>query len=157
MLNFRESESDRKNEYQVFNQLLDTKMNAFHKQIEMQIKAEVLWLKEKAEIIINDHRILEYQIRQCKSMSEWGVLEVKLRENKHSFSIDWFHNQFLKINGQWRKFSKPLRINRTTLSYSFKQAKKAKSWELEHAMFIEPKFTMIRKNMQKLIVLKRYV
>lgn len=157
MLNLTEHRQSSQQEYQMFHELLEARMLGFNKRIEEQIMAEVFWLKDQAEILINDHRILTYQIKQTKSMAEWGVLEVKLKENKYSFSIDWFHNQFVKINGQWRKFSKPLKINKTTLSYTFKQAKKAKSWELEHAILIEPKFAMIRKKMQKLIALKRYV
>lgn len=157
MLNLIKQRQTRQEEYQLFDSLLETRRNDLNQRIEAQMMAEIAWLKEQAEMIINDHRILAYQIKQSKSMAEWGILEVKLRENKYSFSIDWYLNQFIKINGQWRKFSKPLKMNKTTLNYTFKQAKKAKSWEIEHAILIEPKFAMIRKKMQKLIALKRYI
>ncbi|HCJ6893771.1 TPA: hypothetical protein NU934_003817, partial [Vibrio cholerae] len=89
---------------------------------------------------------------------DWGLLGVRIRDFKYGFGIEWYINSFHGQRGKRVVFSKGLRISKTKLRYSFLDCQGlAKEWELALAMEKEEFFSDIRRQVDKLNMLRRRV
>ncbi|NMT56817.1 hypothetical protein HKB02_03930, partial [Vibrio parahaemolyticus] len=83
---------------------------------------------------------------------------VRIRDFKYGFGIEWYINSFYGQRGKRVIFSKGLRISKTKLRYSFLDCQGlAKEWELALAMEKEECFSDIRRQVDKLNMLRRRV
>ncbi|MFC0180943.1 conjugative transfer protein MobI(A/C) [Thorsellia kenyensis] len=138
-----------------FNRQIQAKKNDLHDIINQRIKEQMDWLREEAQNLTAEYNSLNEIIRKNKTMHEWGTLTIVIRENKHSFAIEWYQNNFMKINGQWRVFKKRMKFNKKDLRFSFKKANRPKTWEVREALDLENRFSVLRNQINRLIAINR--
>jgi len=86
------------------------------------------------------------------------LLGVRIRDFKYGFGIEWYINSFHGQRGKRVVFSKGLRISKTKLRYAFLDCQGlAKEWELALAMEKEEFFSDVRRQVDKLNMLRRRV
>lgn len=113
-------------------------------------------LKALARAEVDDFWVTHYKVRKTEAFKDWGLLGVRIREFKYGFGIEWYINSFHGQRGKRVVFSKALRISRTKLRYSFLDCQGiAKEWETVLAMEKETLFSDIRRQVNKLNMLRR--
>ncbi|RBM71203.1 hypothetical protein DLR60_01645 [Vibrio tarriae] len=115
-------------------------------------------LKALARAEVDDFWVTHYKVRENAAFKDWGLLGVRIRDFKYGFGIEWYINSFHGQRGKRVVFSKGLRISKTKLRYSFLDCQGlAKEWELALAMEKEEFFSDIRRQVDKLNMLRRRV
>ncbi|TOP93647.1 conjugative transfer protein MobI(A/C) [Vibrio parahaemolyticus] len=115
-------------------------------------------LKALARAEVDDFWVTHYKVRENASFKDWGLLGVRIRDFKYGFGIEWYINSFHGQRGKRVVFSKGLRISKTKLRYAFLDCQGlAKEWELSLAMEKEEFFSDIRRQVDKLNMLRRRV
>lgn len=113
-------------------------------------------LKALARAEVDDFWVTHYKVRENASFKDWGLLGVRIRDFKYGFGIEWYINSFHGQRDNRVVFSKGLRISKTKLRYSFLDCQGlAKEWELALAMEKEEFFSDIRRQVDKLNMLRR--
>lgn len=144
-------------EFSIFHDRIKMQHNQFNLALIKRLDDEVQTLKLEAEMLINDFFIKCQEVKHKETMSEWAILHVRIKPSVHSFTIAWRECKFNYINGKWKVFWRELKISQSKLQYNFIDAKKAKAWELEYARKLEMQFVLIRKRLQQIIHIRRYL
>ncbi len=122
------------------------------------LQQETNRLKALARAEVDDFWVTHYKVRESEPFKDWGLLGVRIRDFKYGFGIEWYINSFHGQRGKRVVFSKGLRISKTKLRYSFLDCQGlAKEWELTLAMEKEGVFSDIRRQVNRLNMLRRRV
>ncbi len=120
------------------------------------LQSETERLKNLAREEVSHFWVVHFRVRETEPFKNWGLLGVRIREYKFGFGIEWYINSFHGQRGKRTVISKALRLSRTNLKYGFLDCQsKAKQWELNLAAEKEELFSDIRRQVDKLNMLRR--